>query len=110
MNNSDQVVGGATTADGSVHAFLWTLGEDKRGIIRDLGTLGGRNSFATAINEAGQVVGYSETGDLYREEGIAPVPVWHAFLWDERGDVRSGGSQRLLRLSLRPALPVQRSG
>ena len=82
MNNSDQVVGGATTADGSVHAFHWTLREDKRGIIRDLGTLGGRNSFATAINEAGQVVGYSETGYVYREEGIEPFTVWHAFLWD----------------------------
>ena len=82
MNNADQVVGGATTADGSVHAFLWTLGEDERGIIRDLGTLGGRNSFATGINEAGQVVGYSETGALYQEEGIAPFPVRHAFLWD----------------------------
>jgi probable HAF family extracellular repeat protein len=82
MNNLDQVVGGATTADGSVHAFLWTLGEDKRGVIRDLGTLGGRNSFATSINEAGQVVGYSETGALYQEEGIDPFPIWHAFLWD----------------------------
>lgn len=82
MNNFDQVAGNATTADKSIHAFLWTLGEDERGIIRDLGTLGGRNSFATAINEAGQVVGYSETGTFYTEGGIDPVKVWHAFLWD----------------------------
>jgi probable HAF family extracellular repeat protein len=83
MNNSDQVAGNSTTADGSIHAFLWTLDEDERGVIRDLGTLGGRNSFATGINEAGQVVGYSETGDLYQEEGINPFTVWHAFLWDD---------------------------
>jgi len=81
MNNSDQVVGGATTAGGSVHAFLWSLGPDKRGIIRDLGTLGGANSFATAINEAGQVAGYSDTGATYREGGTA-YTVRHAFLWD----------------------------
>lgn len=83
MNDRDQVVGGATTAEESVHAFLWTLGEAKRGVIRDLGTLGGSNSFATGINEAGQVVGYSETGALYTEQGIDPVPIWHAFLWDK---------------------------
>jgi probable HAF family extracellular repeat protein len=83
MNNFDQVAGNSETADGSIHAFLWTLGEDERGIIRDLGTLGGSNSFATGINEAGQVVGYSETGAFYTEQGIDPVPVWHAFLWDK---------------------------
>lgn len=82
INNSDQVVGGATTEDGSVHAYLWTLGEDEKGIIRDLGTLGGANSFATAINEAGQVTGWAETGELYEEEGVV-VPIRHAFLWDD---------------------------
>jgi probable HAF family extracellular repeat protein len=82
INNSDQVVGGATTADGSVHAFLWTLDENEKGIIRDLGTLGGANSFATAINEAGQVTGWAETGVFYEEEGVV-LPIRHAFLWDD---------------------------
>lgn len=80
INNSDQVVGGATTADGLVHAYLWTLDANEKGVIQDLGTLGGGNSFATAINEAGQVTGWAETGAFYEEEG-ATLPVRHAFLW-----------------------------
>lgn len=39
--------------------------------VTDLGTLGGNYSFATAINESGQVVGASETASGYE----------HAFLW-----------------------------
>jgi probable HAF family extracellular repeat protein len=82
INNKDQVIGGALTADGKTHAFLWTLGSDEKGVIRDLGTLGGDNSFALAINEAGQVVGWAETGDSYDEEGVVR-PVRHAFLWED---------------------------
>lgn len=80
INDLDQVVGNAKTADGSTHAFLWKLGSGGKGIITDLGTLGGSNSFAVAINDAGQVAGYSETGETYSEGGIT-VNVQHAFLW-----------------------------
>jgi probable HAF family extracellular repeat protein len=82
INDNDQVVGGALTADDKTHAFLWTLGPDKKGTIRDLGTLGGDNSFALAITKAGQVVGWAETGEFYEEEGVVR-PVRHAFLWED---------------------------
>ena len=41
--------------------------------MRDLGTLGGTYSEAMAINENGQIVGYSN--------GAATG--WHAFLWEK---------------------------
>jgi probable HAF family extracellular repeat protein len=83
INDNDQVVGAATTDSGAYHAILWTLDPvTEKGVIRDLGTLGGTNSFATAINEAGQITGFSETGELYNEQGVV-VPVFHAFLWND---------------------------
>jgi probable HAF family extracellular repeat protein len=82
LNNNDQVVGAATTASGTHHAFLWTLDPaTEKGVMRDLGTLGGDNSYATAINEAGQITGWSETGDFYSEHDVV-VAVRHAFLWN----------------------------
>ncbi|MDT8420596.1 MAG: hypothetical protein RQ754_09200 [Desulfuromonadales bacterium] len=81
INNSDQVVGAATTDSGSYHAYIWTLDPvTEKGVMMDLGTLGGDNSFATAINESGQVTGWAETGEFYNEEDVV-VPIRHAFLW-----------------------------
>jgi probable HAF family extracellular repeat protein len=50
INNADQVVGYA------FHAFLYSHGQ-----MQDLGTLGGHMSAATAINDSGVIVGWSQT-------------------------------------------------
>ena len=70
INNAGQVVGVAATSSGASHAYQ--LSGDT---LTDLGTLGGRNSFANGINEAGQVVGNSDLNS-----GSASPPS-HAFVW-----------------------------
>ena len=101
INDSGRVVGLSTTAlllaaNGSsqpiaiFHAFLY-----RHGMMSDLGTLGGSDSTANAINDRGAVAGYSFT---------ANNAATHAFVYrnatdDRPGDTRrpgfnSGGDQR----------------
>jgi len=65
-NASGQEVGSAPTDGPYRHAFLWEQGKPM-----DLGTLGGKSSWATHINAFGQVIGCSWT----------PSATVHAFLW-----------------------------
>jgi probable HAF family extracellular repeat protein len=70
-----RVVGEAETEDGRFHAFLW-----EHGAMQDLGALPNSvltASRATAINSAGQVVGYSQTDHGVPGGGSAE----HGFLW-----------------------------
>ncbi len=56
INNSGQIVGESS------HAFLYEGIPGSGGVMHDLGTLGGSTSAANAINEVGQVTGYSAVG------------------------------------------------
>jgi probable HAF family extracellular repeat protein len=75
INNRGEVVGVLATASLQPHAVLCS-----NGVIKDLGTLGGTESFAEDINDNGEVVGYSTMLD-----GSS-----HAFLYD--GTMRDLGT------------------
>lgn len=69
VNNRGWVSGAANlTGDTTEHAALW-----RNGVITDLGTLGGPDSFVNAPvnNETGEIVGFSETS--------TPDPLGEAF-------------------------------
>jgi probable HAF family extracellular repeat protein len=68
INDSGAVVGYCTNGGSAQRPFLWT----KAGGLQNIGTLGGDVAGATAVNNAGSVVGSSDLpGDL----------IYHAFLW-----------------------------
>jgi probable HAF family extracellular repeat protein len=56
LNGSGEIVGYGTNASGDEHAFVYD-----NGVVTDLGTFGGENSSAMAINNAGQVIGIAQT-------------------------------------------------
>jgi probable HAF family extracellular repeat protein len=83
LNDQGWIVGGSGIAvDGTpasvvaagARAVLWQDGE-----FIVLGTLGGDISQARAINETGQIAGYSTTGP----DQTFPGPGMHAFLWED---------------------------
>lgn len=59
FNNSGALAGSLHSAANQQHAFL-----NSDGVIRDLGTLGGPASVATALNDDGDTVGHSDTSDF----------------------------------------------
>ena len=78
INNRGEIVGGS-----SEYASLWGPGRAllwSDGVLTDLGTLGGENSGALAINDLGQVVGLADTAD-FLDQSDYPQAVTHAFLW-----------------------------
>ncbi len=55
INDQGQVAGNSTDVSNKVHATLWSKGQPPK----DLGDLGGGQSFALGISDAGEVVGWS---------------------------------------------------
>ena len=83
LNALGQVAGSAFTRQSdAVHAYLWPPASR----IRDLGTLGGRNSFAKALNDEGQVAGTAEI------ESARIFARTHAFLWTATGGMQNLGT------------------
>jgi probable HAF family extracellular repeat protein len=82
LNAAGVIAGWKPAVQGApLTAFTWS-----DGVFRDLGTLGGSNSVAMAINDVGAVVGRAETGS---SRGGIPQRV--AFIWTEAKGMRSLG-------------------
>jgi probable HAF family extracellular repeat protein len=66
LNNRNQITGASgplTFPDQPLQAFVWS-----KGVIRDLGTLGGDPNGGLAINDRGQITGYAHVSTGFRDQ------------------------------------------
>ena len=82
INASGVIAGSSTLPNNDQHAVLWS----SKGQINDLGTLGGSNSLANGLNNAGLAVGQAETSasDPNGEDfcGFGSHLTCQPFLWE----------------------------
>lgn len=80
VTNNGLVGGAAANSSGGYHAVFWY-----RGLMSDVGTLGGANSTAYGANVRAQVVGWAETSDTdpYGEDfcGFGSHHICLPFIW-----------------------------
>ena len=76
INDSGVVAGYAASSTGTTRAFRWTTLTGMRGLDS---LTGGVNAVATAINNVGQIVGYSSSG--------GQAVNWHACWWPKPNGV-----------------------
>jgi len=77
--------------------------------IVDLGTLGGNSAAAYGVNDLGQVVGSSDTGQISHSDSACPrCPVIHAFLWEagRMTDLDSGDTGSSAAYSINNAVQI----